>query len=401
LICIQDPDISYSDLFDWLRTDKVYQPGGSLPFLGKVTRLLSSRYFCRVWIIQEVALARAALLHVNNDSVLLSQSFLQRLWDLCAHHHVKVPKVLRLVPGEKRETDLLGWLAATVECKSTEPQDKVYAIRSLTDPETRDLVPIDYALKPHQVFANALAAIIKHRKSLAVLSYVRLREEEDTRTATALSSTRFWDYLLETASLEESTVSSFITTIDEFTDGVPLCAQFNGEHEGPWHASVQMQGTRHLPMKTLKRKTPTPTLATVEIATQSSKTPRLNILPRLKARAHFIDVVGSRRLLTKLPTDEADSELQPVPDHEASYYHACDLAYEFFSGDPNVVPDLCSWTAQYFVQNREHGSPVCNMVDMRSFSRTRDCVHRKRFLRLIVVSNSQCRAFEKVMRYGQ
>lgn len=80
LICIQDPNYSYSGLFKWLREGDC-DPNELTNFHKWATaRLFASRYFNRVWVIQDVALAKTVFLIVNYDSTVLSGTVLRRWW---------------------------------------------------------------------------------------------------------------------------------------------------------------------------------------------------------------------------------------------------------------------------------------------------------------------------------
>ncbi|KAF2682596.1 hypothetical protein K458DRAFT_250755, partial [Lentithecium fluviatile CBS 122367] len=58
LVSIHDPGESYSELLHWLRIGFLNHTITLVePYVRQLTTLLSTRYFRRVWVIQEVALA--------------------------------------------------------------------------------------------------------------------------------------------------------------------------------------------------------------------------------------------------------------------------------------------------------------------------------------------------------
>jgi hypothetical protein len=97
-----------------------------------MVRLFHLRYFSRVWVIQEVALAKATFLIINDDSILLSATVLRRLWNYCLQRELNVPAALRWVPGDKQLTDIVPWLGCAMECECADPRDRVYAVGTST-----------------------------------------------------------------------------------------------------------------------------------------------------------------------------------------------------------------------------------------------------------------------------
>jgi len=399
LICIQDRHSSYFDLFEWLRMENDTPPSkmGEMPLTIMARKLLSSRYFRRVWVIQEVALARAAFLHVNADSVLLSRKVLHRLWDLCALDNVTVPEILLRVPGEHVQSNLLDWLVATIQCESTDSQDKVYAVMSLLDPQTRALIPIDYSLGPQQVYANALAAIIRVRHDLSILSYVRQYELNSTRTTDALSLQHFQRYLVQT-----TTLTSANRAKEKDLGYVQPIIQFDGESKGPWRSAVRVQETRNFFSETLTEELASPSVL-VEIVTQSPQAPRVTILPRMRVRAHFIDVIGhqptpnfeSAAQFGEIGNDMVDNSYgdeeteyfnNPMDGHDAALpfgaigtdtvhnsYGASDNAETEYPHHPMDIhnPKLRARALQlfrYFVKDHDSGTTFrFNLEDLREF----------------------------------
>lgn len=182
VMCIQDnhPGVSidYSTLFHRLRT------GGSIDSLSVLTvdRLLNKRYFKRVWVIQEVALARSAYLRINDQELLLSPSTLATLELLCSEHNFVIPGVLRWVPGQKSEYDITTCLVTGYDCQATDPRDNVFAVLSLMEQNVRAMISVDYSMDLRCVHAHALIAIISANRRLDILRHLSRRVQLSLET---------------------------------------------------------------------------------------------------------------------------------------------------------------------------------------------------------------------------
>ena len=110
-------------------------------------QLFSTRYFSRVWVIQEVALARVAYLIVNDEELLLTSTVLDRLSLLCAEsRHCKLPGVFERLLVQDTRPEVLSCLYTGWQCLATDRRDCVFAVLSLMPPEIRSLIPVDYSM---------------------------------------------------------------------------------------------------------------------------------------------------------------------------------------------------------------------------------------------------------------
>jgi hypothetical protein len=281
LICIHDPSYSYSDLFHWLKKGDVQMTELRQRLVDQTYELITSRYFRRVWVVQEVALAREAVLHVNTESLLLSGIAILKLGSLCERYNLQVPGILRRIPGVYQQYDLLGWLGETIMCESTDPKDKVYAITSLLDPDTRSLIPINYSSSLQQIYANVLVTVIRDRRDLGILSYVRTVGMEASQTAEEAWLGQFHDYVLKTKWLEEVPVGTQPATLSG-----AVC-------EGPWRSTIRIQGTHQPHENLVSANNLAMPSASVQAIDRSIATKAPGILPRIRVRAHYIDQITS------------------------------------------------------------------------------------------------------------
>jgi hypothetical protein len=186
-ICVRDTSPSthltdYKRLFHFLRgseTGVIEDIDQSLSL--SLAKLVSLRYFSRVWVIQEVALARAAYLLVNDQEILLTSSVMDRLTSICRQNRYEVPSVLKWYPRENVEVDIITCLNAGMRCSFTDPRDRVFAVLGLMSPQVRLLIPVDYSLDTESVYTSAIVAIIVTRRKLDILHYASINNGNLTR----------------------------------------------------------------------------------------------------------------------------------------------------------------------------------------------------------------------------
>jgi hypothetical protein len=162
-ICIEDTQQSanYGPLFKWLQDQRNPETEPVYPNLG---HLISLRYFQRVWVIQEVALAKVTYLHVNDRQILFSGTILRYI-----QSKFLTRGVLSWDTSFKVKADLLTCLRAGIGGHCTDPKDKVFAVLGLMEPVARSLIPIDFSLEVEELYAYIVIAIIKAYKKMDVL----------------------------------------------------------------------------------------------------------------------------------------------------------------------------------------------------------------------------------------
>jgi hypothetical protein len=149
------------------------------PTHHELSTFFSLRWFNRIWVVQEVALARSVEVHVDQMRFSLSATVHKRLEELCSGLRLQVPGPLRWQPDIYRrlernsvEKQLLACLSAVRGCSSTDPRDKVFAILSLLDHSIRSLMPVDYSKSFPEVSIQAAVASIKTSGTLEILSHI-------------------------------------------------------------------------------------------------------------------------------------------------------------------------------------------------------------------------------------
>ncbi|KAJ8111995.1 hypothetical protein OPT61_g5531 [Boeremia exigua] len=169
--CIEAPGQDFSRCMRWLSV------GNGHP-KDQLASLFALRYFSRVWVIQEVALARKVILHVNNDSAVLTKKILSLLRNGSGYSNLILPPPLQAFLDKHNFDNATYLLHMSISASCSDPRDQVYGTISLLPPVLRMAIPVDYSLRTEQVFANAICACIQGTQSLEVLQFARLDNEE-------------------------------------------------------------------------------------------------------------------------------------------------------------------------------------------------------------------------------
>ncbi|KAE9977193.1 hypothetical protein EG328_002158 [Venturia inaequalis] len=148
--------------------------------LGHVERFLSRRWFNRVWVIQEVAMAHSAFVLVGDQIVLwdkFSEGLLRDLKRVQLKGVPTIPPPLRVGTFfYRKDHDLMSLLIATQRCSSTDPRDKMYALLALAS--EKDPIPLsaDYSRHNGWVCTQIAAWLTTHHQDLRVLRYANRGE---------------------------------------------------------------------------------------------------------------------------------------------------------------------------------------------------------------------------------
>lgn len=200
-VCIEDPEKSYPELMDWLSPDGAYERP-SVKMLNQLRELLGCRYFSRVWVMQEVALARALTLHVNRGEVKLTQKALFRLRNVCESNVIPIPGPLDLMMLPTNcdvAWSLKDHLRRSLSAECSEVRDRVYGIHSLLGPQAKSMISVDYSESVDDALSDAVAACIADAGSLQILGHVQWPAEyADVSTTCTFSVQQFESFLHDT-----------------------------------------------------------------------------------------------------------------------------------------------------------------------------------------------------------
>jgi hypothetical protein len=194
-ICIQDRDRDYSECLRRLNG----QEHCSRKSIDQTAELFRRRYFQRVWVIQEVLLARSAILLVNDDSAEITNANTGSFQEWCKRNRVVVPALLAdpyvLQAAKNGTLSVAQCLQISMNSSSADPRDKVYGIFGILGPKFRTYLPVDYSLTLTQVYEKAVTACVIDTGSLSILCHVCLPSEIDLLTASVFDQDQFMEYL--------------------------------------------------------------------------------------------------------------------------------------------------------------------------------------------------------------
>ena len=275
-ICIQDTTHRYTECIAWL--------DGRGCFLKETAtqavELFRRRYFTRVWIIQEIILAKQVTLHVNADSVLLSYTALERMYprSLEPDEQFELPSVLRYIknPYKNSMASIFRCLELSLVASSADLRDRVYGIVSLLKPDIRELIPVDYKMDQTEIFGNVIMACIAEQCNLRILKFVSTpAQSNNAAEACCLGMEEFKNFLrLSGSSSSQSSCCMKRKTAMLF--------DVNRGRNGLWMHQVEVVSISAAAQPTHLRSS--------LVRKVSTKLPVHQILPHLQIRANLIDI---------------------------------------------------------------------------------------------------------------
>ena len=225
-VCIEDRKCDYSKLMRWMA--HCLPPG--VP-RDQMEKLYQCRYFNRVWVLQEITLAKAITLHVNNGYIDLTHELIC----LLRATSMSLPASLQAVGKLNRGVTLEVALKSSLAAACSDPRDKVFAILSLLSASERKWIPVDYKLSTEGVFINAVLVCIATSGNLNMLQLAR-SDSDSTQSLKDLCSfsirhlndhIKKLPYPLPTAIERPQTWKSRIRL--ESPEGIPLLAAGSNE----------------------------------------------------------------------------------------------------------------------------------------------------------------------------
>ena len=189
-VCIEDRRFDYSKL---MRSLAHRLPSG-FPY-DQLEKLYQCRYFSCVWVLQEIALAKAVTLHVNNSHLDLTHGLISVL----RATSISLPTSLQVVGTLNSGILLKDALKSSLTANCSDPRDRVYAILSLLSVSERKWIAVDYSLSTEEVFINAILVCITTTSDLNMLQAARLdaRHPWEAKELCNFSIRHFNRHLLE------------------------------------------------------------------------------------------------------------------------------------------------------------------------------------------------------------
>jgi hypothetical protein len=147
--------------------------------------LFAKPWFSRIWCVQEIRLARDALVLWGQmkipwaDLAMSASWILDKTTEVGVENDPLIPLVEEVFVanaremGEKGTATLLELLEYFHEFQATDPRDKVYGLLSLVSPRSeRDAIQVDYNKTVEQVYAETVLIMIQLYSQLSTLAYV-------------------------------------------------------------------------------------------------------------------------------------------------------------------------------------------------------------------------------------
>lgn len=348
------PRDSFKSLFAWLHGSST--TNGSE--LAALKYLLNSRYFQRVWTIQEVALARNVILCVNDEITELSFMVLDRIRSI-----QDVPAALRWNPGLASETDVLSCLRAGIETHCSDERDKVYGILSLMEPQARHFIPVDYSLDLNTIYTNALLAVIATHGTFELLTYALLEHP------------RLLSRDLDMPIVPLALLEMYISSERPFKHkGSPtLSAQWDDSVKAHWRPKITVRTTPILDAYVDECNDPDESIVVFENRCTLNTS---CLLPRFQTRAHFIDTVSWRQRFVRSTSRRLRNLAEDMK------LKNCSRFLPFFSNNPHPQSPLFELNLELHPDEKltDNNAPGVNVQDLNKFLSTLKNSDDDRFL---------------------
>jgi hypothetical protein len=158
-----------------------------------ILRFLQRRYFDRVWVLQEIALARITTLVVGDKTARWSASSIKDLQAQFQKSETLIPSALRWHHASEPEWDLLKVLQKSRNCSASDPRDKVYAVLGLVQPDAVKDLLVDYSSSVEEVYTNVAKHIITQHGCLNLLKHIACDPARLTIIGTRSTWVPQWD----------------------------------------------------------------------------------------------------------------------------------------------------------------------------------------------------------------
>ncbi|CAO2657371.1 Nn.00g034970.m01.CDS01 [Neocucurbitaria sp. VM-36] len=222
LVYLGEEDLGFGSRDIWLDESKR---------LSALKQLFAKRWVSRVWVIQEVALARRVMMITGDVECHWTADLLSRIRGRARACGLQTPGPLAWDPVVNASTrDLLTMLHISRNCLSTDPRDKIYGLLGLTGERLQSLIKVDYSQSVEEVLTLAAGAIIICREDLDILAY-----------ASSSLGVRHTAKRLPT----------WVPDWEEHHDDTTVRPQFQSFEVGPWRSLKKMSGIKRIYLDTL------------------------------------------------------------------------------------------------------------------------------------------------------
>jgi hypothetical protein len=137
-----------------------------------INKFLHLRYFDRVRVLQEIALAKLTTLIVGNKVARWSASSIRDIQTHTWAGDIPIPSALQWHHSSELERDFLKVLQKSRNCSASDPKDKVYAVLGLVQPDVIKYLVVNYSLSLEDVYLNVAEHLIMEHNCLNLLKHV-------------------------------------------------------------------------------------------------------------------------------------------------------------------------------------------------------------------------------------
>ncbi|KAL5423764.1 hypothetical protein PMIN04_003658 [Paraphaeosphaeria minitans] len=134
-----------------------------------ISDFLDHRWFDRVWVLQEIALAKLATMVVGEKTIHWTLETINKVLRLCTNREPL--SALRWLPASQPERDFLSVLHKSRNCTSTDPRDKVFAVLGLANEDFQKSFPVNYSLTTEEVYTQLIIHLFYVERDLRFLAY--------------------------------------------------------------------------------------------------------------------------------------------------------------------------------------------------------------------------------------
>jgi len=130
-------------------------------------------YFNRVWVLQEISLARLVVVHTDDQTIYWDARTIRELISHCKTLNHDPPGVLHWLPATERDAHgCLDVLHRARRCMATDPRDKIFALHAFLPLCFREALPVNYAIGTEELYSGIATYLVSTTNRLDILKHV-------------------------------------------------------------------------------------------------------------------------------------------------------------------------------------------------------------------------------------
>lgn len=153
------------------------------------TSFFARPYFSRLWVVQEVLLARSLTLHCGELAVQLSRDTITRIEQKGVDVPSWISLIARVKPGSKIPSgELISLLLATSDCVLSDLRDKIFGLLGLVEDTDVEMLNADYDLMVREVYIGVATYLLQNRGCHQILEIAGTEVETNLRETYGIPS---------------------------------------------------------------------------------------------------------------------------------------------------------------------------------------------------------------------